>query len=96
MKRKKRLEIVVETERRLVLRRPGPAPPLVCGQCSESLIQAEEAVAATGLSSRVIHRLVETGEIHFAETPAGALLVCLNSFGNGASEASREQPPVID
>ena len=82
--RRRRVQIVVETEQRLVLRKHGSAPAVVCARCSVPLVLAEEAVAATGLSSRVIHRLVETGEVHFAETPAGALLVCLNSFGGGA------------
>ena len=79
MKRTRRLEIVVETTRRVTLRRPGAAPPARCEQCSEPLISTEEAVACTGLSSRTIHRLVEAGEIHFAETPMGALFVCPNS-----------------
>ena len=59
---------------------------MLCGQCSEPLFFAEEAVHATGLSSRAIHRLVETGELHFAETAAGSLLVCLNSFRGRAAE----------
>ena len=77
---KRRLEIVVETTRRVTLRRPDAAPAAWCGRCSELLISTEEAVAVTGLSSRTIHRLVEAGEVHFAETPTGALLVCPISF----------------
>jgi hypothetical protein len=83
MKRRRRLEIVVATERRLVIRKPGLGPAVTCVQCSQPLVFAEVAVAATGVSSRAIHRLAEIGEIHFAETPAGALLVCLNSLKNG-------------
>jgi hypothetical protein len=44
------------------------------------LIGADEAVAVTGLRSHRIHRLVEAGAIHFAETPAGALLIRPGSF----------------
>jgi hypothetical protein len=80
VKRKRRLEIVVETERRLRLRRPRPAPAALCAHCSGPLVSTEEAVAVTGLSSRTIHRLVEAGEVNFAETPAGLLLICLNSL----------------
>ena len=87
MKRKRRLEIVVETERRFTLRKTGPASTVRCEQCSGPLVLAEEAVAVTGLSSRTIHRLVETGEVHFAETPTGALLICLNSFGAAQVES---------
>jgi hypothetical protein len=90
VKKKRRLEIVVETERRVTLRRFGPLPVARCEQCSGPMVFAEQAVAATGLSSRALHRLVETGEVHFAETPAGALLICPNSFTSGAGEAERE------
>ena len=78
--KRSRLEVVVETERRFILRRPRPAPAALCEHCSGPLVSAEEAVAVTGLSSRTIHRLVETGEVDFAETPAGLLLICLNSL----------------
>ena len=89
--RRKRLEIVVETTRRVTLRRPGAEPAARCGQCSELLVPTEAAVAVTGLSSRAIHRLVEAGEVHFAETPAGALLVCPNSFGAAQSPPGRKR-----
>ena len=86
---KRRMEIVVEMERRVTLGRPGPTPASRCGQCPGPLILAEEAVAVTGLSSRTIHRLVEAGEVHFAETPAGLLLICLNSLPQCKSLQSR-------
>jgi hypothetical protein len=81
------LEIVVETQQRFTLRKSSRVSTVRCEQCSELLVFAEEAVTATGLSSRALHHLVETGGLHFAETPAGALLVCLNSFKDGAAEA---------
>lgn len=81
---KRRLEIVVETERRVTLRRHGATLSTPCGQCSGPLIFVEEAVAVTGLSSRAIHRLVEAGEVHFMETDAGALFVCASSLAGGA------------
>ena len=93
MKRKRRLQLVVETRRRLTLGGSGREYAVPCGQCSAPLVFAEEAVAATGLSSRTIHRLVEAGEVHFAETPAGALLVCLDSLVSRAGEAEGETPP---
>jgi hypothetical protein len=46
------------------------------------LVLAEEAV--TGLSPRTIHRLVESGEVHFAEMPAGAFLICPDSVRSNA------------
>ena len=84
MKRKRRVEFVVETTRRVTLRQSGAVPAPLCGLCSVPLITAEAAVAATGLNSRTIYRLVEAGEVHFAETPAGALLICPDSLTCGA------------
>jgi hypothetical protein len=92
VKRKRRLELVVETERRVTLRRFGPLPVARCAQCSGPMVYAEQAAAATGLSSRAIHRLVETGEVHFAETAAGQLLICPGSFSSGTGEASESDP----
>ena len=90
MKRKRRLEIIVETTRRSIIRQSGAAPATWCEQCSGPLLPAEAAVAVTGLSSRAIHRLVEAGEVHFAETPSGALLVCPNSLVAAQSPPRRK------
>ena len=94
MKRKRRVEIVVETRRVVTVRTHVPMPAPLCGLCSGPLVSSEVAVTVTGLSSRAIHRLVEAGEVHFAETPAGALLVCHNSFGAAQAPPRRDRPPI--
>ena len=43
------------------------------------MLRSEEAAAVAGVSTRVIYRLIEAGAIHYIETPAGLLRVCLNS-----------------
>ena len=85
------MEIVVETRRVVTIRKPVPSPAPPCGVCAGPLVPAEVAVTVTGLSSRAIHRLVETGEVHFAETPAGALLVCPNSLEAAQSPPRRKR-----
>lgn len=90
MKRKRRVEVVIETKRRVMFGKPGATPVPPCELCSGMLVPAELAVAMTGLSSRAIHRLVEAGQIHFAETPAGALLVCPDSFRGGTAETEAD------
>jgi hypothetical protein len=80
VRRKRKLEIVIETHRRFALRKSGRMSTVLCEQCSGPMVSAEDAFAVTGLSSRAIHRLMEGGEIHFAETLAGALLICFNSL----------------
>jgi hypothetical protein len=49
-----------------------------CRQCMEpvALVTLDEAVRISGTSSRAIYRLIEQGEIHFAETPDGVALIC--------------------
>ena len=77
---KRRIEITVETDQRFIIRGPGGTFPLWCKECAGQVITPEEAMAATGLSSRTIHRLVETGAVHFTETPEGLLTMCLPSL----------------
>jgi hypothetical protein len=40
----------------------------------------EAAAAVAQVSLRAIYRWVEKGELHFAETPEGALLICQDSL----------------
>ena len=52
-----------------------------CYECDEevSMVTVEQATAMTGMSGE-IHRLIEAGQIHFAETTEGSVLICLNSL----------------
>ena len=82
VKRTIRTEVTIETDERLIIRRGGQLPRARCSECGEqgTMISLEEAVALAGVSSRAIHHWVETGQIHFAETSDGFLLVCLNAL----------------
>jgi len=40
----------------------------------------EQAAVMIGVSSRTIYQCVESGQIHFADTPEGLLLICLKSL----------------
>jgi hypothetical protein len=44
------------------------------------MVGPEEAAAFAGLSQRAIFRLIESSQLHFTETPDGALLICVNSL----------------
>lgn len=50
-----------------------------CGRQASFVIPAE-AARLSGQSLREIYRRIESAEIHFFETPDGALLVCLDSL----------------
>jgi hypothetical protein len=43
------------------------------------MLSAEEAARRAGTSVRAIYRRVEAGEVHYAETPRGHLLICARS-----------------
>jgi hypothetical protein len=82
VKRTTRRKITVETERLLVISSQPGAGVAWCERCKAEtrMLDVPEAVAVSGLSARTIFRRVESGQLHFTETPEGTLLVCLNSL----------------
>lgn len=44
------------------------------------MVTADVAAILSGVSPRSIYRRVETGEVHYTETPDGLLLICANSI----------------
>ncbi|HXG68777.1 MAG TPA: hypothetical protein VNO70_27010 [Blastocatellia bacterium] len=44
------------------------------------MVTPEEAVILTGISARAIYRWVEGGRVHYTETAAGFLFICLQSL----------------
>ena len=88
---KRRIEITVEKRRLIVLRR-APAPILDwCADCGEqvAMLTPDQAAAIASVSSRMIYRRVEAGEMHYLETPEGHLLVCANSIELNSTVAQR-------
>jgi hypothetical protein len=81
MKRTRRKRVTVETERVLVFTRTT-AIRSWCERCGAEgeMVGAEEASTLSGLSQRIVFRLVESQQLHYAETRNGALLICLSSL----------------
>jgi hypothetical protein len=77
----KRVEVTVDTDEVLVIRRPAVAILAWCGKCSAQvrMITVDQAAAAAGVSPRVIFRRLEAGRIHFTET-VDDVLICANSI----------------
>jgi hypothetical protein len=87
VKRRKTLKLTVDSHELLMIRNTGQLirnteqrqqPP--CSECAGQMVVSEQAIALVGVSSRVLHREIEAGIIHFVETAEGSLLVCLNSL----------------
>jgi hypothetical protein len=81
----KRTRMTVETHRVVVVSQ-GRRAPAWCEHCSlqVDMVRVDEAAAMASVSSRTIYLWVETGNVHFTETPEGFLLICSESLA-GAS-----------
>ena len=80
---KRRMEINIQTERLVVVsHRPCTRMVAWCDLCARtvSMLTVDEAAALFHTTARAIYRRVEAAELHFRETPEGALLICLNSL----------------
>ena len=65
-----------------ILVRPRLSGKRFCDSCQAEVrwLFPEEAMALAGITLRGIFRLVESSEIHFAESEGGFLLVCAASL----------------
>ncbi len=79
---KRRTHIIMETERVLIIKDQAGTVRGWCEACEAlaRLATPEIAAALTGLSRRAVYRLIETGQIHFTESPDAAIAVCLESI----------------
>ena len=78
----RRIEITVETDEVLLIRRLGRPLTGWCGQCGAQveMVTAEEAARLAGVRWREMARRVEAGRVHFFETSDGRLLICITSI----------------
>jgi hypothetical protein len=77
------MEITIETREVLVSRQSTHPVTAWCPSCARevSMDTPEGAARSAGVSIRTMYRWVEARKVHFAETLAGALLVCRESLG---------------
>lgn len=82
MKRKFSFKFKKETHELSILTRPRLSEKRFCEGCQVEArwLFPEEAMALAGTSLREIFRLVESSEIHFAESEEGFLIVCAASL----------------
>lgn len=80
MATKRRTEIIIETERIIVV--PSPTIPLWCNACSRQveMVTPEQAAALVNVTPRTVYRWVEAQLLHFIEESDGRLLICRNSL----------------
>ncbi len=89
MKPRRRIEMVVEHDEIILVRRKRGAVRMWCNECQAyvSMLRVEDASALGGTTARTICRWIEAGRLHFSET--GLLLICARSL---ATLVSAESP----
>jgi hypothetical protein len=77
-----RTECSVEIDDVFVVQRLGRSVEGWCAGCDHRAthVTPEDAAMLTGMGPRDIYRLVEFGEMHWAEAPGKLLLICLDSL----------------
>jgi hypothetical protein len=83
MRKEKKTETFVETEVEIeVKRRARRLAPVWCVGCGAAveMVPPDVAAVVAEVSARAVFGWVEAGRVHFTETPAGALLVCVESL----------------
>lgn len=94
MRLRRRIEVTVEHEEIILVRRRGGSVRLWCSDCEDqvSMLRVEDAAALAAVTPRTIYRWVEAGKVHFAESDQGLVLVCAESVAtlvNRDASASR-------
>lgn len=82
-KTKRITNITFETERTYTFAvREAIAGSAWCAACGAEAgaVSVEEAARVSGLSELAIYRRLVTGTLHFTETAAGRVVICLNSL----------------
>ena len=80
MEIKRQFEELSVTKRRFVIRQTPPVKQTTCAECGEAMLAIAQAAVMFGVKQSRIFQIVETGEAHFAEAEAGALMICLPSL----------------
>jgi excisionase family DNA binding protein len=79
---KKRVEIIIETERTLLISARSNDSICWCEACARRVLMltTEEAAAVMRVPLDEILRKIEASELHFVRPPRGGLRVCSNSL----------------
>ena len=80
MKIERKFEVITETKRRFVIRQFPTSKQTACAECGETMLAIEQTAKLLHIKQRRIFQIIEIGAVHFAETQAGALMICLNSL----------------
>lgn len=76
--RKEKTVITIETSQRILIRKNRRRIFVWCQRCAAEMEMylPDEAAKLCAISTRTIYRLIESGDLHFTETPDGSMLIC--------------------
>jgi hypothetical protein len=82
MRKTKITEIIVEVDELISVNTKNKSLRAWCDVCGAELwvLSPETISSLYQLNPRLIYRLLETGHLHFTETPVGLPLICLNQL----------------
>lgn len=67
MKIKRKFELLIETNRRYIIRQSRSSRQITCAECGEPMLTTEQAAGFFGIKQRRIFRIIEAEAAHFAE-----------------------------
>ena len=80
MEIKRKFELLIETNRRFIIRQAPPGEPIACAVCGEPMLTVQQAAAFFNIKQRRIFQIIEADAAHFIEIEAGAAMICLSSL----------------
>jgi hypothetical protein len=91
VKKTRRTEKTVEIHEFYAIRTASGSLPSLCAECPSGdaiMLAADHAALLSHVPTRMIYRLVESGSIHYRESPNGSLIVCVRSLVAARSQSS--------
>jgi len=92
MEIKRKFEMLVATNRRYTIRQSPSVRQTACAECGEPMLMSEQAAGFFGITQRRIFQFIETEAAHFAETEAGAVMICIKSLAEVLGGGQTEKP----
>jgi len=83
VRKTRRTEKTVEIHEFYAIRTASGSLPALCADCPTGdaiMLAPEQATVLAHIPTRMIYRLVETGAIHYRDTPNGSVIVCVRSL----------------
>ncbi len=94
MKIKRKIEILVATNQKYVIRKSSSVRQIACAKCGEPMLTTEQAAGMFDITQRRIFQIIEIEAAHFTEIESGAVMICITSLAellNGEMQLGRNQ-----